>query len=836
MLEFWDEIDHRCNKCNLHTKIKTPFMPISGEGKQKILIVGDLLSNADDRAGFAFSGKDGNLLNTHLNLLGYSLDTDFYLTTAIRCAKTNNAAATETEIKCCHHKLEETIKQLKPIAIFAMGSTALKLIFQGIIPKQKSIASLSGTMIPHREFNTWVFPIFNPLWVLQKSWEKNRLSCFKRELKNALMHCKKLPKLPTVQPYDKVKILLKSSEAIAYLKTLLKKKPLTAFDYETSGLKPYRKGHTIYSIGISTKNLAYSFQLKLYSKKPKDRKIIQLVKQYLADKKMKKICHNAQYEYIWSTVLLVKPKGIIWCTMITQHMLDNRRGITGLKHQIAVRWGLYGYEKGMSQYITSAIENDPHSMNRMHEAPIPALLLYNGTDAYWTMQLYLLQIKEVPIKMKLARKFFHMGALLFARMSLIGVCVDVVYYAQKSAELQKEIIQIEEEINESQEIAKYNRMHDKAFKSTSYQHLGKLFYDVLQLKVNKETTSGGRSVDEDALNKINHWIAKAIVRKRKLIKLQDYIGQIVREEINGKIHTSLTLHIARTFRSSSLGPNTQNWPKRNEVAMQMIRTGIIPFFDRIIEPDFSSAEVITAAAYNKDPNLIAYLKNPNSDMHRDMACDLYKAKDSWITKLIRTCVKSATFGFFYGSFFKQVAQGMLEINFNNKFTTDVTVGEHLKKLKLSTPKQFEKHVQKVEKIFWFDRFNVYRLWKNKINEEYRKTGEIWTFLGFRFIGYMDEKQVSNYPIQGTSFHLLLYSLIIIEMKLNAAKLKTKVCLEVHDSGIFDAPEKEVDQVVQLFKNVTSHLKTKFPWLSVDMKADADVSEINGNFANMKKYK
>lgn len=834
----WDEIDRRCDKCSLHNKVRTPFMPVSGEGRKKILIVGTEPTHKDDRTGSSFSDENGKKLQKTLTLLGYDLDIDFYRTNAIRCARTSaTGIPSETQLKCCRHKLEKTIKELKPVAIFAMGSSALKHIFRDIIPKTTAISSLSGTMIPHREFKTWVFPLFHPSWVLQKTWEKNREPHFKRELKQALKQCEKLPALPTVQPYTNVKVLLKASQAIKYLQTILKTKPVTAFDYETSGRKPYRKGHTIYSIGISTKNLAYSFQLKLKSKNAEDRKVVQLVKQYLSDPKMKKICHNAQFEYIWSTVLLVKPKGIFWCTMITQHMLDNRPKITGLKHQIAVRWGLHGYETGMSQYITADNEKDPHAMNNLHKTPIPALLLYNGTDAYWTMQLYLLQVKEVPLRMKLARKFFHMGALLFARMSITGICVDIAYYREKLASLQKEITVLEEEINESQEIAKYNRIYDTPFKSTSHQHLGKLFYDVLKLQVHKETTGGGRSVDEDALSRVDHWIARSIIKKRKLIKLTDYIDQIIREEIYGRIHTDLTLHVARTFRSSSFGPNTQNWPKRNEMAMIMIRTGIIPSLNRcLLEPDFGGAEVVTAAAYNKDPNLIAYLENPDSDMHRDMACDLYKAESSWITKLIRSCVKAATFGFFYGSFWKQVAQNMLEINFNNVFSTGEAVKDHLRKLKLHTLKQFEKHVQKVEKIFWYERFNTYRLWKEETNEKYRKKGELWTFLGFRFIGYMDEKQASNYQIQGTSFHLLLYCLIMMDIKMRKAGYKTDICLEVHDSGIFDSPENEVEPIVKLFKSVTSGLKNKFTWLSVAMQADADVSKVNGNFSEMETWK
>ncbi len=833
MFDF-DGVSLSCTRCGRHAKVRTPWLPVSGEGRKEILIIADNPIISDDRFGITLSGKGGDKLKHELTMLGYDLKKDFWVCYAVSCHCKNEPS--KKQISLCLDHLTEIVNDLKPKAIFTLGKVPNISVLGHALKKTTAINSISGTMIPHADWNTWVFPLFDPTLLHTKSWDENFKANFRHELRRALYDCEDLPPVPHIDPYEHVKVIQDKEKVFTFLMEFLNEPQISAFDYECSGVKPYKKGHRIHCVAISTKTQSVAFMVDVDSKDKLDRKIAACFYSYLTDQYFKKICHNAQFEYIWSAKIFdCQPRGIIWCTMITQHLLDNRPKTTSLKHQTVVRWGFYGYDESMDKYLKTDLKKDPHGFNKIHLAPKAELLLYCGTDAYWTMQLYLAQLKEMPKRMRQARAFFHMCSLLFARMSLHGVAVDIAYYKRKDAELAIEITTMNEEIQESQEITKYINTYNEEFNVKSPQHLSRLFYDLLGYKVVKETAKGNRSVDEDALSKIKHWIAESIVKQRKLLKLKDtYIGQIIREEIDGRVHTDLTLNITRTFRSSSLSPNTQNWPKRDEAAMKLIRAGIIPSKDWILtEQDFSGAEVITAAAYNKDPNLITYLLDPDTDMHTDMACDLYKAKPEWITKSIRRNVKPATFGFFYGSYFKQVAPNMFECIQDVKFANGLSVMEHLKNEGIGTLAKFEKHVKGIEDKFWNDRFEIYKLWKLAVNENYRNDGEIWTFLGFRFIGYMDDKQGSNYPIQGTSFHLLMYALIILERWLLVNRYKTKIALEIHDSGIFDGPDDEKIAVTTKFQEITTGLKYKFKWLEVSMSSEASVSKVNGNFAYMK---
>ena len=109
------------------------------------------------------------------------------------------------------------------------------------------------------------------------------------------------------------------------------KKTITAFDYETTGLKPHAKGQEILCIAVSNgeRTVAMMMQdgmrgtLRGYLKSPST-----------------KIAANMKFEEAWSRVILNCPvENWHFDTMLAQHFLDSREGITGLKFQAYVRMG-----------------------------------------------------------------------------------------------------------------------------------------------------------------------------------------------------------------------------------------------------------------------------------------------------------------------------------------------------------------------------------------------------------------------------------------------------------------------------------------------------------------
>lgn len=322
--------------------------------------------------------------------------------------------------------------------------------------------------------------------------------------------------------------------------------------------------------------------------------------------------------------------------------------------------------------------------------------------------------------------------------------------------------------------------------------------------------------------------------------------------------------------NSSSMPNFQNLPKRDPEISGMIRKGIVPSKDCVIcEADFSGAEVNVSCSYHKDKNFYKYLteKDANgkliNDMHRDFAQEIwllpldmltnpaYDKSQQKLVKMIRFYAKNLwTFAQFYGDWFKSCGENLWEscIKSNLKLPTGISLKEHLESKGIyelgeviksgPTPGSFLEHCAHVEDKMWNERFPEYTQWKKDVVQFYQKYGYIETFFGFRFVGFMNSKQCCNFPIQSTSFHLLVYTLIMVERFLYKHKLRTKLIGQVHDSIILDLHKEEIKFVLIEITKIVASLKNKFTWLLVPMEIEIELSKLRedgGNFAEMTEY-
>jgi len=518
--------------------------------------------------------------------------------------------------------------------------------------------------------------------------------------------------------------------------------------------------------------------------------------------------------------------------------VDIRPNTTGLKHQSFVRWGIEEYDSVSKKYIKSTNGTE---FNNMHKMPLKDMLWYNAIDSLLTWNLYVEQEEEIDSTK--AYEIFNNGLIALNDMYIHGINIDLDYFKSIEKDLDKKIKEYEEEILESQEVIRLlNRSSITDFNLGSIVHLRALFFGEkkdggLELESLKSTKTG-ESVDAWTLERLNHWIAETIIKRRKLIKVKDtYIAQFKNTSINGRCHPEFLLHIARSLRSSCVAPNFQNQPKRNKESKKIVRRGIKPDKGhRLVEIDFSGAEVTTSAAYHKDPYFIECIDpKKDTDMHRDNATDIWMLDPEEVTKNIRFYAKNCwTFPQFYGDYYGSCATSLWEHR-HLKTNSGIPLIDHLKTKKITTYKQFEKHCSSCETRMWKDRFKVYDSWKSRNIEKYKKEMKIKTFLGFVFRGYLDKKQINNYPIQGTSFHLLLYAIYELHTWLKENNMETKCLGEVHDSVVLTSPEHEYKIVIKKFMEITRKLHIVFPWMSSPMEAEADISKIDGNFYEMEKY-
>jgi len=208
-----------------------------------------------------------------------------------------------------------------------------------------------------------------------KDFDKDSIESlvFNRDLDHALSHLEKpFPRMtvPEVR-YPKWPLDL------MYL--LRFEKNLWAIDYETSGLKPYARGHRIASVGVAWNDGCAAFPLT-------SRRAMREWKICLFSKAIGKIAHNMKFEHQWAAHCLgVETENWKWDTMQAAHILDNRQGITSLKRQAYLTLGV-------DDWSTEDFDSDSEGFNSLRrDEPTEALLRYNALDAWYTMQLYKIQ-------------------------------------------------------------------------------------------------------------------------------------------------------------------------------------------------------------------------------------------------------------------------------------------------------------------------------------------------------------------------------------------------------------------------------------------------------------
>jgi len=455
-------------------------------------------------------------------------------------------------------------------------------------------------------------------------------------------------------------------------------------------------------------------------------------------------------------------------------------------------------------------------------------------------------------KTREAYNLFHDGILALGRAEQQGIRVDVEYIEEKQAQLTKRIDWLYKRVEGTKFYHHWEHSQKGKVNIMSDAQLARFLYDVKKLKPIKLTPTKKGSTDEESLTQLNIPELNHILKIRKLKQLRDtFLEGFRREQVNGVMHPFYNLNLARTFRSSSDRPNFQNIPKRDHESMQICRKALYPRKGhQLLEIDFSGLEVRIAACYHKDPTMLAYINDPTTDMHRDMAEQLFKFKYDKAREDHYTLRQAAKNGFvfpqFYGDYFGNNAVDLAcmwgglpmdkwkpgdGIEFN-----DSQLANHLIDNKLSSLGLFTKHVQKIERDFWENRFPDYAAWKERWWQTYQKNGYIDLLTGFRCSGVMGRNDCINYPVQGAAFHCLLWCIIELDKIARLESWKTKLVGQIHDSILIDAHPEELEYVARVVKRVTCEdLPKAWPWISVPLDVDADLCAVDASWADKEKY-
>jgi DNA polymerase I-like protein with 3'-5' exonuclease and polymerase domains len=450
------------------------------------------------------------------------------------------------------------------------------------------------------------------------------------------------------------------------------------------------------------------------------------------------------------------------------------------------------------------------------------------------------------------------GSLAFQRAENYGFLINEKYCIEQKEVLTDKINNLEKEFKQSNFYKQWSHAFHGKVNINSNAQLAAFIYKVKKIppKVFTATSTEQNpkgATDEDALTQLRIPEISILLQMRKLKKLRDtYLDAYLREAVDGIIHPFYNLNNVASYRSSSDSPNWQNIPKRDEESMLTIRRGIIPRKGhQLLEADWSGAEVRTGCAYHKDPQMIKYVTDPTTDMHRDMATQIFLVK-SFNKKIeghaiLRQAAKNGfVFPQFYGDWYKSCAtymacewcklsEGKWKPGQGIKFE-DSYISDHLIKNGICSLTDFEDHLQKIEKDFWQRRFRVYNKWRDSIWAEYQKQGYFDTLTGFRCSGLMNKKQVTNFGIQGSSFHTLLWSFIRLDKLFRKEKLRSHLLGQIHDSIIVDVVPSELDYVTKtIHKVATVEMPRHYTWWNVPMELEFEITPISAAWSEKREF-
>jgi len=439
------------------------------------------------------------------------------------------------------------------------------------------------------------------------------------------------------------------------------------------------------------------------------------------------------------------------------------------------------------------------------------------------------------------------GSLAMARMSEVGIRIDVSYLDKSIEETKTKIVEMEKEMQSSKEYNLWAKHYGNKMKLSARHQLGRIIFDVLGYKRNPFLELKNNSSAFEHLIKKVPFLKNYFESERLKKALSTNLLGIRKEVVDGFVHPNSNISSAESYRSNSSEPNFKNQPIRNKVISKIVRSCVIPREGHVLlEPDYETQEVRVSYCYNRDPKLLEDILT--GDMHTDRAKELFMLSEEELGpvdkdpgKTVRYAAKNKfVFAQFYGSYYGLCAPDLWEsiAILDLKRSDGLSLYEHLRRKGITKlgkcdpelePKEdsFEFHVREVERRMWNDVYTTYAKWKRDWWDLYQEQGGVNTLTGFVLKGWFRRNQILCDPIQGSAFHCLLWSMIQIQKEFRKKKMKSLVVNEVYDSILIDAHKRELDDCVEIVKRIAIKETAKhFPWIICPLSVGFDIGYKN----------
>jgi DNA polymerase I len=501
----------------------------------------------------------------------------------------------------------------------------------------------------------------------------------------------------------------------------------------------------------------------------------------MTDPKIGKIAHNAKYDYIVLARHGLRVAPLTFDTMLAEFIVDPSSRSMGLKNLAFVKLG-----EEMT-HIEELIGKGKKQIT-MADVAIESAAPYAVADAEVTLRL--LPIQQQGLRRVNGEKLLEEIDLpltpVLADMEMAGISLDLPFFQETGARLEKRMAEIEKQVYESV---------GKPFNINSTQQLSDVLFTQLGLEPpdrGNKTASGHFSTAAGVLDLLRgkHSVVDLILEHRELSKLKSTYVDALQAAINsetGCVHTNYSQIGAVTGRLSSSNPNLQNIPIRTEEGRRLRHGFVAGKGNVLLSVDYSQIELRIVAHMAQDEGMLAAFR-AGEDIHATTAAAIYNVNRDAITKNMRRHAKAINFGLIYG----------MSV-FGLTRTTDLTLAE---------AESFVKA--------YFQKFPGVKKYLDGIRKQAAQQGYVETLLGRRRyfpalqgkanvqVKNREEREAINAPVQGTAADIMKLAMLKIPPALQAAGLKARMLLQVHDELVFEVSKDELKETARVVQEVMAN--------------------------------
>ena len=363
---------------------------------------------------------------------------------------------------------------------------------------------------------------------------------------------------------------------------------------------------------------------------------------------------------------------------------------------------------------------------------------------------------------------------ILAEMEHAGIAVDVDVLEGQLKDFTAKVTQVEEEARQL--------VDEPSLNLSSPKQLSVVLFDKLGLPKTKKTKTGYSTAagEIEALAEKNpHPFLDKLLAHREYQKMKSTIEGLIKAVADdGRIHTTFKQTVASTGRLSSVDPNLQNIPVRNE-AGRRIRSAFTvgSDYECLLTADYSQIEMRVMAHLSQDSGLIEAYRE-GEDLHNFVGSRVFDVPIDQVTPELRRRVKAMSYGLVYG---------LSAYGLSNQLS--ISAGE-------------AKSIMES----YFERFGGVKSYLDNVVEQARRDGYTSTVFGRR--RYLPEltsdnrvarenaeRAALNAPIQGSAADIIKVAMIRVDRALEP--FASRVLLQVHDELVVEVAPGELTEVREI---------------------------------------